>query len=43
MFICWCCLVNGHVERGKDVHMMVLFGEWTCGERQRCSYDGAVW
>ena len=29
--------MNGHVERGKDVQMMVLFGEW------RCSYDGAVW
>ena len=30
------CLVNIQVERGKDVHMMVLFGEWTSGERQRC-------
>ena len=36
------CLVNRQAERGKDVHMMVLNGEWTSGERQRCSYDGAV-
>ena len=39
MFICWCCLVNIQVERDKDVHMMVLFGEYTSRERQRCSYD----
>ena len=39
MFIGWYCLLNGQVERGKDVHMMVLFGEWTSRERQRCSYD----
>ena len=32
-------MVNGQVERGKDVHMMVLFSEWTSRERQRCSYD----
>ena len=35
--------MNGQVERGKDVHMMVLFGEWTSRERQRCSYGGGVW
>ena len=31
--------MNGHVERGKDVHMMVLFGEYTNREMQICSYD----
>ena len=37
------CLVNIRVERSKDVHMLVLFGEWTSRERQRCSYVAAVW
>ena len=39
MFIGWSCLVNVRVERGKDVPIMVLFGQWTSRERQRCSYD----
>ena len=43
MFIGWCCLVNGQVERGIDLHMMLLFGEYTSRERKRCSYVGAVW
>ena len=37
------CLVNVQIERCKYVHRMVLFGEWTSGERQRSSYDAAVW
>ena len=43
MFIGWYSLVNGQVERGKDLHIMLLFGEYTSREMQRCSYDGAVW
>ena len=37
------CLVNIKVEGSRDVHRMVVFGECTSRERQRCSYVGAVW
>ena len=37
------CFMHGQEEKCKNVHRMALFGELTSRQRQRCSYDGAVW